>query len=149
MMERARRKAAFGPGKVLPDIACTDLQGHVFKLSDLRGKVVVVDFFARGFTLYPRTLKQLASAYQQFQKDGLEIVSINMEQAAKPEELAAFAQTHGMSWGLVPSNAELTHKLAIFGDPALFLVGRNGAIVARDMHESNILQSIKDALGVR
>ena len=149
MMERARRKAAFGPGKVLPDVACTDLLGRTFKLSELRGKVVVVDFFARGFTLYPRTLRQLASAYQLHQKDGLEIVSVNMELVAKPEELAAFAQAHGMNWVLVPSNDELTHKLAIFGDPALFLISRNGVIVGRDMHESNILQSIKDALGVR
>ena len=149
MMERARRKATFGPGKVLPDVACTDLQGRTFKLSELRGKVVVVDFFARGFTLYPRTLKQLAAAYRLHQKDGLEIVSVNMEPSAQPAELAAFAQARGMNWVIVPLNDELTHKLAIFGDPALFLVSRNGAIVARDMHESNILQSIKDALGVR
>ena len=149
MMERARRKAAFGPGKVLPDVPCTDLQGRTFKLSELRGKVVVVDLFARSFTLYPRTLKQLAGAYQQHQKDGLEIVSINMEQAAKPEELAAFAQAHGMNWVIVPGNEELTRKLAGFGDTALLLLSRNGVIVARDMGEANLLQSIKDALGVR
>ena len=149
MMERARRKAAFGPGKTLPDIACTDLQGRTLKLSDLRGKVVVVDFFARGFTLYPRTLKQLANAYQQHQKDGLEIVSINMDATAKPEELAAFAQSHGMNWVIVPLNNELTKKLAIFGDPPVITLSRNGVIVGRDVGEANLLQSIKDALGVR
>ena len=149
MMERARRKAAFGPGKALPDVACTDLQGRSFKLSDLRGKVVVVDFFARGFTLYPRTLKQLSTAYRLHQKDGLEIVSFNMDLATKPEELSAFAQAHGMNWVIVPNQDELTRKLAGFGDTALFLLSRNGVIAARDMGEANLLQSIKDALGVR
>ncbi len=149
MMESARRKAAFGPGKLFPDATCTDLQGRTFKLSDLRGKVVVMDFFGRGFTLYSRTLKQLATAYQLHQKDGLEIVSVNMEPIATPEQLAAFAQEHAMSWGLVVHNEQLTRQLGIVGEPSLFLISRNGAIVARDMHESNILQSIKDALGVR
>ena len=149
MMERARRKAVFGPGKVFPDVECTDLQGHTFKLSDLHGKVVLVDFFARGFTLYPRTLKQMATANQLYQKDGLVVISVNMEPIATPEQLAAFAQEHGMNWAIVAHNDQLTRQLGIFGDPSVFLLSRNGVIVARDMGEANLLQSIKDALGVR
>ena len=149
IMERARNKAAFGPGKLFPDATCTDLQGRTFKLSDLRGKVVVVDFFARGFTLYPRKLKQLAIAHQLHQKDGLEIVSVNMEPIATGDELATFAREHGMNWTIVAHNDELTRKLAIFGDPSIFVLDRNGVIVARDVHEANMVQSIKDALGVR
>lgn len=149
IMERARRKAAFGPGKAFPDATCTDVNGQSFKLSDLRGKVVVVDFFARGFTLYPRKLQQMATAYRLHKKDGLEIVSVNMEPIATPDMLTNFANAHDMSWLIVPHNDALTRQLGIFGDPSIFVLDRTGRIVSRDIHEANLVQSIKDALGVR
>ncbi|MCX7009482.1 MAG: redoxin domain-containing protein [Kiritimatiellaeota bacterium] len=149
MMERARHKAVFGPGKLFPDMTCTDLQGRPLKLSDLRGKVVAVDFFARGFALYPRLLKQLTTAWQLYQKNGLEIVSINIEAGVTPEELATFARAQNMGWTVVDGNADLARKLALFGDPSIFLLDRNGVITARDVTEDNLVQSIKDALGVR
>jgi peroxiredoxin len=149
IMERARRKAVFGPGRVFPDAACTDVEGRNFKLSDLRGKVVVVDFFARGFTLYPRKIQQMATAYQLHKKDGLEIVSVNMEPIATSDMLANFAHGHDMNWLIVPHNDVLTRQLGIFGDPSIFVLDRTGRIVSRDIHEANLVQSIKDALGVR
>lgn len=150
MMERARRKATFGPGKTLPaDASCTDLQGRTIKLADLRGKVVLVDLFVRGSALYPQLLRPMANAYQQHQKNGFEIVSINTEVGAHAGDVAAFANSHGMTWVVALDQAQLAHKLAVFGDAANFLLDRNGVIVTRDIHEADLLQSVKDALGVR
>lgn len=150
MMERARRKATFSPGKAFPaDAACTDLQGRTIKLSDWRGKVVLVDFFARGCALYPQLVRQMAMAYQQYQKNGLEIVSINTAIGAQAGDVGVYAGRLGMNWIVALDQANLARQLAIFGDAANFLLDRNGVIVARDIHEANLLQSIKDALGVR
>jgi peroxiredoxin len=150
VMERARRKATLGPGKMLPaEAACTDVLGRTIKLAELRGKVVLVDFFARGFARQPQLAQQMATAYQQYRKNGFEIVSINTEVGAPAGAVAAFAQSQGMSWIVALDHADLARKLAIFGDAANFLLDRNGVIVARDIHEANLLQSVKDALGVR
>jgi len=149
MMERARRKAVFGPGKLFPEATCTDVQGRSFKLAELRGKVVLMDFFARGIQQGSLVRQQLATAWQLYQKSGLEIVSVNLEAAVTPAELAAFARAQNMSWNVVEGNADLTRKLAIFGDPSIFLLDRQGVIVAREMTGDNLVQSVKDALGVR
>jgi peroxiredoxin len=149
IMERARRQAVFGPGQTFPDAACTDLRGHTFKLAELRGKVVVVDFFARGLAQTQRTRKPLATAWEQYQKQGLEIVSINLEVGATAEELAAFAQAQKMGWTVVGEQTALARQLAVFGDATVFVLNRSGGIVAREVSEDNLLQYIKDALGIR
>jgi peroxiredoxin len=149
MMERARRKAVFGPGKAFPDTTCTDLLGHTFKLAELRGKVVVVDFFARGLAQTTRTRHPLATAWQLYQAKGLEIVSVNLEVGAEAADLSAFAQAQKMGWNVVGEHAALVRQLAVFGDATLFVLDRNGVIAARDISEDNLIQVIKDALGLR
>ncbi|TAN36170.1 MAG: TlpA family protein disulfide reductase [Verrucomicrobia bacterium] len=149
MMERARRKATFGPGKVFPEATLTTLQGQTIALASLRGKVVLVEFWIHGRMLHQRLVQQMRTAYQLHQKDGLEIVSINLEPSEASATLAADAQRLGMNWIVTTPNTELTHKLAIFGDATNFLLDRNGTIVTRDLHEAGLLQSVKDALGVR
>lgn len=148
MMERSRRKAVFGAGKLFPEAILTDVQGRSFKLADLRGKVVVVDFFARGLQQGSLLRQQLTAAWQLFQKNGLEIVSVNLEPEVMPAELATFARAKNMCWTVVEGNPDLTRKLAIFGDPTIFLLDRHGVIVARDMTEDNLLLFVKDALGI-
>jgi len=170
IMERARRKAAFGAGKIFPDATLTTLQGETISLAALRGKVVLVEFWIHARWLHQLLVRQMATAYQLHQKDGFEIVSINLEPydslaTLSPDghrlvslvtsnspmstaTLATDAQRLGMNWIVTLHNTELTNKLGIYGDATNFLLDRNGVIVARDLHEAGLLQSVKDALGV-
>ncbi len=149
IMERARCKAAYGTGQAFPDATCTDVRGHSFKLAELHGKVVVVDFFARGLAQTARTRQPLATAWEQYRKQGLEIVSINLEVGATAADLAAYAQAQQMGWTVVGEQAALARQLAVFGDATLFILNRSGVIAARDISEDNLLQVIKDTLGLR
>ena len=149
MMERARRKATFGPGKAFPGATLTTLQGQSVSLASLRGKVVLVEFWIHNRVLHQRLVQQLITAYNLLQKDGLEIVSINLEPDETAATLEADARKLGMNWIVTMPNNDLTRQLGIFGDATNFLIDRNGGIVTRDLHEAGLLQSVKDALGVR
>ena len=171
MMERARRKATFGQGKAFPDATLTTLQGQNVSLASLRGKVVLVEFWIHARWLHQRLVQQMSTAYQSLQKDGFEIVSINLEPfdskatlspdghqlvsleySNNPMSAATLeedARKLGMNWIVTMHNDDLTRKLGIFGDATNFLLDRNGVIVARDLHEAGLVQAVKDALGVR
>ena len=56
IMEKAVVRAKSAPGVVFPDATLTDIYGNTFTLSSLRGKVVLVDFFARGWKVWEENL---------------------------------------------------------------------------------------------
>lgn len=143
-MELYRKQARLGPGDIFPDFTATNLQGQPVRLADYRGQVVLVDCWARGWGVWQRALPEQVAMYQRYKDQGLEIVGINLE--LRPAGLEAFAQTNGLAWPLIANDTALTKKLGIFGDATNFLLDRNGVIIARDLHEAELVQAVQDAL---
>ncbi|HSK80314.1 MAG TPA: TlpA disulfide reductase family protein [Thermoanaerobaculia bacterium] len=118
-------------GSLAPDFAVKDMDGNLRRLSDYRGKLVLLDFWSTWCSACVKESSQLASLYGDLRGRGFEIVGISDDTAAEMRKLTA---ERGLTWPqIVEGPGESLVKLfRIYSVPTYFLIGRDGTILADD-----------------
>ncbi len=146
-MNVAKQQSQFSPGAAFPSFRVTDASGRTWTSEDLRGKVYLVDFWARDWTPWKRDLDNLRSFYARYHTSGFEVIGVNLD--ANSGDLNSFAQAQRIAWPLAPLDRNLTKDLGIFGDCTNYLVDQNGVIVGRNLRGADLIAAAKRALGAR
>ena len=143
-MEKARMRARYATGRPFPEFAGAALSGRSVQSSGLQGRVVLVDFWMRGSTVWQRDLPELQKLYQQYQPQGFEILGVCLE--PDTAGLAEFVRARNMPWTQMIGNTELPRQLGIFGEATTFLLDRQGVIIGRDLKGANLAKAVREAL---
>ena len=137
------------PGDTAPDFATTTADGQPLKLSDFRGKYVLLDFWATWCGPCVGETPNLKATYDAFSKDKrFAMVSLSLD--AEPQAPQKFARNHNIAWtqGFLGdwSHDKLTSKYGVYGIPSIFLIGPNGKILATDLRGPKIKEAVTAAL---
>lgn len=123
-------EARLKPGVAFPDFQAKDFAGKGFSLSGLKGKVVLVDFWATWCLPCIEEMPELKAMRKQNSKAGFEIVGVNLDE--ERPSLDSFMKREKLPWPIIPDPDE---KLAAtFGAsklPTKYLLGRDGKIVGK------------------
>jgi thiol-disulfide isomerase/thioredoxin len=153
-MHMARRTGtAPGPGITkssdAPDFTLEQLDGKSMRLSDLRGKAVLLNFWATWCGPCKIETPWLVELQNQYGHDGLQVVGVEMGDDGK-DEITKFMKDMGMNYPVLLGKEAVGE--AYGGVPALpetFFIGRDGKIVDKIIGlkgKSEIEDSIKKAL---
>jgi len=114
-------------------IALSDLpSGERLDLSDYRGKVVVLDFWASWCVPCRRSFPWLNAMNDKYAHDGLVIIGVNLDQ--EPESAAEFLQEYPARFQIsYDASGTLAREFNVQAMPSSFVIGRDGETVAHHL----------------
>ena len=115
-----------------PDFEARMLTGGALRLSALRGKVVLLDFWATWCGPCEETIPRLEALDGRYRAQGLEIVGVSVDDDAG--EVPPFVRAHGMRYPVfVDEGKQVMGLYAVRAVPTTVLVDRKGRVRARWM----------------
>ena len=127
------------------DFTLRDLDGREETLSRLRGKVVLLDFWATWCGPCVKALPILERLHRAYRDQGLVVLGIDAE---KPEKIRAFLKKHDYTFPtLVDVRKQVAGQYQVRGIPTTFVIDRNGKIVLHKVGLSSTTErELRDAL---
>lgn len=135
------------PGSRIPDFAFTDLAGKSRNFSELRGKVVLLDFWGTWCIPCVQELPKLQEAYEAFQGRGFEILSLDYNDDL--EKLQKFVAERKLPWmhAQAESVKELIDKrFRVFSFPTLILLDQEGKVVVPRLEAEDLKKKLEEIL---
>lgn len=127
-------------GQKAPGFESTTLSGETISLSDLRGKVVVLEFWATWCGPCMPEIPHLKALWSDYQDEEFALVGISLDQ--KTDKLKQFIEQKSMTWPQIQESekwdGKLAKKYSVLGIPKSYIIDRTGTIVARDLSENKL-----------
>ncbi len=136
-------------GTLAPNFELTSLEGRQVKLSDFRGKAVLLNFWATWCSPCKIEMPWFIELQKQYGPKGLQVLGVAMDDSGK-DEIAKFANTLGVDYPVLLGKEAVGQAYGgVQYLPTTFYIDRQGRIVDRVfglISESEIRQDIEKAL---
>ncbi len=143
--EEINKLRKFAIGEVAPDFALNDINGKSFKLSELRGSVVLVDFWASWCKPCRMENPNVVKTYNKFKKKPFRIVGVSLDRAEEPWKEAIKAD--GLIWNQVwDKEGAVAGQYAVNSIPATFLLDKEGRIIAKNLRGGALEAKLSEVL---
>ena len=130
------------------EIALPTVQGDTLKLSSLKGKVILLDFWASWCGPCRSSNRQLVKLYSKYKDKGFEILGVSLDENKK-DWIKAISRDK-IKWLQINDAGGWDAKTAIdwniFQIPTSFLVGRDGKIIAMDLEKAELEKALASLL---
>lgn len=104
--------------------------GDTLDISEYRGKVVLLDFWASWCVPCRRSFPWLNTMHQKYAQDGLVIIGINVDQ--EPADAAKFLRAYPAQFEIsYDTDGVLAKEYGVQAMPSSFVIGRDGQVKAR------------------
>src|SRR5580765_6079368 len=124
-------------GKAAPDFELQSLEGKIVKLSDFRGKAVLLNFWATWCGPCKIEMPWFVELQKEYGPQGLQIVGVAMDDASK-EDIAKFVKEMGVNYPILIGKEDVGNDYGgVNVLPTTYFIDRDGKIVAREF----VLQS--------
>lgn len=119
-------------GEPAPDFVLADLDGNPLRLADLRGRPVIVNFWASWCGPCVEEFPLIADAHRAHRADGLVVVGIVFRD--RSEAARAFMGRMAATWPAAMDPGEaVAERFGVVGPPGTFFIDRNGVVAGRQI----------------
>jgi peroxiredoxin len=138
-------------GKTAPDFSQPDTVGNVVKISDFRGKYVLVDFWASWCGPCRAENPNLVKTFNEYKDKGFTVLGISLDQPGKKDAWLAAIHKDGLTWTQVSYLKFWDNEVAILygikAIPANLLLDAEGKIIAKDLRGEDLSKKLSELFG--
>ncbi|TAF44883.1 MAG: AhpC/TSA family protein [Sphingobacteriales bacterium] len=136
-------------GSIAPDFTQQTPEGKEIKLSDFRGKYILLDFWASWCGPCRQENPAVVSAFQKFKNKNFTVLGVSLDKAKAPW-VKAIADD-GLAWAHVSSlNYFYGKEVVLYGIksiPQNFLISPDGKIIAKNLRGDELKSKLEEILG--
>jgi len=136
-------------GQITPEIEMPNPDGQVIKLSSMRGKYVLVDFWAKWCGPCRRENPNVVKAYNKYKTKGFEVFGVSLDR--NKEDWLQAIQEDGLTWTHVSDLKYFESKAAndfnISAIPFSILLDPQGKIIAKNLRGAALDKKLEEVLG--
>jgi thiol-disulfide isomerase/thioredoxin len=137
------------PGKVLPDFIQNNIEDQPFSITSLRGKIVLIDFWASWCGPCRKENPTLKKIYEKYKTKGFEIVGVSLDHDKEKWKLAI--EKDGLSWiqlsDLKGWDNEVANEFQVNELPFNILLDKEGRIMAINLKGPALEKKISNLVG--
>lgn len=134
-----------GPGRMAPDFAVQTADGKPFRLSDLRGKYVLLDFWASWCGPCRMENPNVLDNYRRFRDRNFTVLSFSLDDNVKPWREAI--ESDHLDWVHVSDlkawHSDVVKNYNVIGVPKSFLLDPGGRIIAVDLRGDDLRKELE------
>ena len=113
-----------------PDFLLKDLHGTTVRLHDLKGKVILLNFWATWCPSCRLEMPSMESLHKEFSSQGLAVLALANRESA--EDVRSFYKEHNLTFpALLDENAEAAELYQTWSLPTTFLINKRGYVVGK------------------
>jgi peroxiredoxin len=117
-------------GETFPDMVLPDLQGNTFRLSDHRGEVVLINFWASWCAPCIEEMPSLERLHRALESKGLRVVAVSVDEDLQVVE--RLREEHDLSFLILhDEGAAVSHAFETFKYPETYIVDREGQLLSK------------------
>jgi peroxiredoxin len=123
------RKAPAG-GSMASDFTLQDLNGKSVRLSDMKGKVVLLEFWATWCPPCRASIPGLEKIHQTYKDKGLVVLAVSMDEGGW-DSVKAFAKQYGITYTVLKGDDDVATKYQVRSIPMMLVLDKTGKIARR------------------
>ena len=129
MMAQAGGKAV--EGQSAPDFALEKIDGGNYTLSESKGKVIIIDFWATWCPPCVKGVPEFSELYNEYKEKGLEVVGLSVDRGG-PSVVQKFVDKNNVPYPVMMANMGTIESYEVFsGIPTTFIIDRDGKVVTK------------------
>lgn len=148
LVEKANSTVEIVVGSEAPDICMVDVNGSKSCLTDFRGKVVLIDFWASWCVPCRKTNPGMVEIYKEYKEKGFEIYGISLD--TNQENWRKAIEDDGITWKQVSdmkgNSSPVVQLYKISKIPTTLLLSRDGKILEIDPDHKRLLELLDEKL---
>lgn len=132
-------------GQQAPHFEATTVSGERIALSELRGNVVLLEFWATWCGPCIPEIPHFKNVWSEFRGDDFQLIGISLDEST--ETLKEFIEAEDITWPQIQqedgSFDEITQLYSVNGIPRTYLIDRKGTIAAKDFRKEEIEKEVR------
>lgn len=132
----------------IPDISLATPKGETIKLSSLKGKVVLLDFWASWDQTSIMDNRELLAVYKQFKGSGFEVYQVSLD--SNRDDWVNAIESAGLPWinvsELNPKGSIIANTYNVTQLPTNYLIDRNHNIIGKNLYGETLKKKLREIL---
>ncbi|HSB33932.1 MAG TPA: TlpA disulfide reductase family protein [Nitrospirota bacterium] len=135
-------------GSTATDFTLPDLNGNKVKLSDYKGKVVLLEFWATWCPPCRASIPGIEKLHETYKNKGLAVLAVSLDEGGW-DTVKSFVQKNGITYLVLRGNEEVAEKYQVRTIPLILILDKDGKISKRYLgfgNEEDLEKDIKAVL---
>jgi cytochrome c biogenesis protein CcmG/thiol:disulfide interchange protein DsbE len=116
-------------GKMAPDFELPDLSDTTMRLSDFRGKVVFLNFWATWCKPCREEMPSMEVLYKNFEREGLVVLAVSIDRVTTKKDIPPFVKSLSLTFPvLVDSWGKTDKRYKLMGVPETYIIDQQGVL---------------------